>query len=927
MKYLIVVAIVFFLQSLSAQSFTLIGQITDSSNLALDKASVVVMSLKDSTLMGFGNTNIHGAFKIENLTENEILLQISYTGYITHLQQIRISNSDKIHDIGKIMLNSQSFLLPELEVKSMNSAIRMGRDTIEYNAASFKVSDGSVVEDLLKKLPGVEVERDGSVKAYGKTVENVMVDGKEFFGKDTRIATKNLEADAVNKVQIFDKKSERAAFTGVEDGHSEKTINLQLKENRRNGYFGNCSAGLGIENKATAKLNLNQFKPQSRFSLIASANNTNEQGFSMQEYIDFMGGIGAFMSGSGGNVRVELNGDSGLPIGGMGRLQGVQTSYSGGINYSHDFSKNTEITSSLFHSQFKNNLRQFNTKYSISDFSYYNSIEENIQNSGNNVQAVNMRLKHKIDSSQYLVFRLQGGLSASELKNKQDAQTFQNPSEFLNSSAIENLISANGIKLNSSLQWMKKIAKPGRSLVVDLSGRINNSESEGFLNTRTLFYSQPTIVDSIHQRQPITNLAGNYEGSVSYTEPIGRKKYIEFNLRHSDLLNQSNNRYFDILENNQEINNEFLSNKYSSEYKINSGGLNFLYSKNKYHLNAGVQFQSSELSGEIKNGQHDVISKKYHSLLPSLFGDYKIGMANQLSFSYETSLQQPGILQLQPNINNLDPLNLYSGNPDLNAEYNHELRINYFKYDQFNFRSLFASLTSDYTKNRITELVQIDSLYRRIIQPVNVNYEKDLRGVVDFNTPIRPLGINTRYKVGTSVSDGIVYINSIKNQRLQWNYSIKFSIENRNKEKFDGLIGWKYSNNKTNYSESLINNQTFAETNWFAELTYNPWVKFAVKSNFEYQKFSSSAYPETISIPLWELELSQYFLKNNRLKVQFKIVDILNKNRGIERRTQLNYLLEQRSNVLGRYALIQLAYSIRGFSASKKDGIEIKFEN
>jgi hypothetical protein len=925
MKISILLSLLFLSALLCCQTTRIIGRVVDSLNAGLDHASIILLDPADSSMISFTQSDNNGKFVIENVASNRYLVQINYIGFQNHWHNIDVKTLDTPYDLGTVHMIAQTYILPAMEVKAEHSPIRFGKDTVEYNAAAFKTQAGDVVEDLLKKLPGVEVERDGSVKAYGEKVQNVLVDGKEFFGKDTRIATKNLEADAVDKVQVFDKKSDEAAFTGVEDGRDEKTINLQLKEDKKKGYFGNMNGGVGSNERYSAKANVNRFSSGSRFSFIGTANNINEQGFSIQEYIDFMGGIGSFMSGGGGRVRIELNDNSGIPLMGSGQIAGIQNSIAGGLNYTIDLSSKTEMTGSYFYNHFGNTLTENVYRQNISDQSSYNTSEDNDQQSKSNNHSVNLYVKHKLDSTQHLTFRLNGSLSDSKLDNLIYSNTFQSPLVLLNESQSEYHAKGTNYQIKPSLSWMKRLGKPGRSLVSKVSVNLRNNERDGNLSSHNKYYTLSNLEDSIHQKQYLDDDQNQYEVSLNYTEPLGGKKYLEFNALHSNYSHKTNKDYFDILSNNEEQRNDLLSKNYQNEYGVNSAGLNFSINKKKYYFTAGFKLQHSLLNGDLQNIPEGNISKSYSRLLPAMFGEYQFGIAHHINFDYQTYLQEPSIEQLQPTVNNTDPLNIYIGNPELNPEYTHELNSSYFLYDQFNFTSVFANLGGGYTQNRITDIVHIDSAFRRIIQPVNVPYEKNLRAGIDFTTPIRPLKINTRIRLGSGFSDGIIYVNEEKNNVQRFRYSLNFSIENRNKDIFDALIGWKINNNKTSYSISSLNNQQYRETSLYSELTLNLSKTLTLKSNFELRSYTSSLFKENISIPLWELSVSNYFLKDNKLKLQLKVFDVLNENQGIRRTSQLNYVEEQRSNVLGRYALIQIAYSIRGFS-SKKNGIEIKVE-
>lgn len=904
----------------------IIGTVQDSAGIALDHASVIVLNPKDSSIIAFSMTDKQGIFSIHEVILNQCLLQINYTGYTSYWSSIELSKNNSLLDVGTIVLQLKEYPLPLMEIKAAQSPIKFGNDTIEYNAEAFKIQAGDIVEDLLKKLPGIEVERDGSVKAYGENVQNILVDGKEFFGKDTRIATKNLEANAVDKVQVFDKKSDQATFTGVDDGREEKTINLQLKENKKQGYFGNASGGAGTSERYVGRLNINRFSPKTRFSIIGNTNNINDQGFSIEEYIQFMGGIGAFMSGGSGRIRLALNDDSAIPVIGNGQIAGIQNVWAGGLNYSTDISSKTEMTGSFFFSKLANTLLQNTLRQSIGNYSQYNITENKKQYSNNQNKKFNLHSKHRIDSGQQIIFKIDGGYSQADLENALQANTVNTESELLNASQSDYFMNGNNYQINSSLAWMKRLGKTGRSLASKLSGRFYNNERNGNLMSENYFYIISNIPDLIHQRHELIDKSLTYEGSLHYTEPLGSKKYLEFNVLHSNNIQNTKYDYFDDLGNNHEQKNDLLSRKYKSDYSVHSAGLNILINKKKYHLTGGCKIQYSSLTGKLQSMSEASIANNYKRILPMFFGEYQFGTANRLNFEYQTFLQEPSIVQLQPAVNNSDPLNVYIGNPKLNPEYRHDLNATYFLYDQFNFTSLFTTLSGGYTMDKITDIVHVDSAFRRTIQPMNVAFEKNIKAGIDFNTPIRPLKINARIKLGTGISKGIFFVNDEKDELTKLKSTLNFTIENRNKDVVDALIGWKTIHSKTKYSLNSMNNLQFSESGIYAEFTIAPSRKLSIKSSFEFKRYQSSFFTENITVSLWELSISHFFLKDNKLKLQLKIFDLLNENIGIRRTSQLNFIEEVRSNAIGRYAMFQIAYAIRGFS-DKKDGIEIKINN
>ncbi|MEM1118665.1 MAG: carboxypeptidase regulatory-like domain-containing protein, partial [Bacteroidota bacterium] len=337
----------------TAQSPAVSGVVTDSSDTGLPGATVVLLQPGDSTIVSFAASRTDGAFRIPRVVPGDYLLQITYVGYLPSTRPVAVGAEGL--DVGRISLEVDLDGLDPLVVTADRVAMVLKADTLEFNADAFGVPEGSSVEDLLRRLPGVRVDRDGSIQAQGEDVARVLVDGKEFFGTDPTIATRNLPADAVDRVQVYDRDSETAEFTGVADGNEERTINLALKEDRRTGTFGRLSGGLGGSSAVDGRANgvrfdgsasVNRFSPSTQMSFLGNANNINRQDFGVEDYIQFMGGISAF---AGGNLRLRSE-DIGIPLG-TGPSDGFTTTFAGGLNLNHDFGADTKLESNYFGSR------------------------------------------------------------------------------------------------------------------------------------------------------------------------------------------------------------------------------------------------------------------------------------------------------------------------------------------------------------------------------------------------------------------------------------------------------------------------------------------------------------------------------------------------------------------------------------------------
>jgi hypothetical protein len=364
MKKILLMVLVLAAVAAQAQKFSVKGQVTDTLASALPSTTVMLLNAKDSTLVNFGVSDLKGFFEIRNVNKGEYLLKVTFVGYASHMQRIITPVEPAAIDVGKIKLAPQTKELDAVVIQGEKNPVTVKKDTIEFNAGSFKTKTNANVEDLLKAMPGIEVETDGTVRAQGEQVQRVTVDGREFFGRDPKLATRNLPADAVEKVQVFDRKSDNAQFTGIDDGQREKTINLELKEEKRNGAFGNLMAGVPerIIDRFQATGSVNKFSKGQQLSFSGMGNNINEQGFSIGDFMSFSGGAQSMMGGGGGTRTVTIGGNSGGSGGGGpainfgGRQSGIMTNYAGGVNFNKDLNKDTKLTSSYFYNHLDRNV-------------------------------------------------------------------------------------------------------------------------------------------------------------------------------------------------------------------------------------------------------------------------------------------------------------------------------------------------------------------------------------------------------------------------------------------------------------------------------------------------------------------------------------------------------------------------------------------
>ena len=506
------------------KAYTLQGSVVDSVNTPLPYTTVVILSNTDSSLINYAVSDGMGDFEIKNVKPNSYILQLSFMGYRTFSKPIKVEGTNEIIDLDILKLSNNDQFLKEVSIEGDYIPIVFRNDTVEYNASSFKTQKGANVEKLLTKMPGIEVDSDGEITAHGEKVNKIYVDGKEFFGDDPKIATKNIPADAIDKVQVFDKKSELAEFTGVDDGEASRTINITLKKDRKKGIFGEASAGGGPEKRYRGKLNLNRFSETAQFTTLLMANNVNEQGFSYRDYFNFMGGISNVLKTGKTNFDPS---STGVPINIPGANNGIASTLAGGINYNQDIGKSTHIISSFFVNNSNSDINRItNTTNYLSNSSF---VSNNTNDQSQDLQnyRLNAKLQHEFNVQNRLDLNVVGIYTAS--KTNEIANENQLFSDATNNTSNSNSYAlGNGLNATFSADYKKKFNKMGRSLnfLGDFYYLNNETTTELQTNRNILLKDGTNLIGTIDKDQFQLVKKIEYFGTVAYTEKLTAKCFI-----------------------------------------------------------------------------------------------------------------------------------------------------------------------------------------------------------------------------------------------------------------------------------------------------------------------------------------------------------------------------------------------------------------
>jgi hypothetical protein len=896
-----------------AQKFSIKGQVTDSSRSALPSSTVMLLSQRDSTLVNFAVSDVKGFFEINNVSRGDYFLKITFVGYATYQKNISAKDTGSEINVGQIVMIPQDKQLDELVIMGEKAPVTVKRDTIEFNAGSFKTKANATVEDLLKKLPGVEVETDGTVRAQGEQVQRVMVDGREFFGRDPKLATRNLPADAIDKVQVFDKKSDQAIFTGIDDGQKEKTINLELKEEKRNGAFGNLMAGYGNNDRYQAKANINRFGKGKQLSFLGMGNNINEQGFSYSDFLNFTGGSQQMMGG-GGNVRIVLDGNNtnGVPLSLGGRQNGIMANYAGGVNFNRDLSKKTQLTSSYFYNRLDQNISQLTDRVNyLPNQPSYNFNQNSLQVNSNNNHRVNFTVDHKIDSANSIKFANSLTYSESDQRSSSASKTIANNGTLQNESTRSNTTNQTSTDLNSSLLYRHRFPKKGRTLSSNFTLGISQVGSKGNLLSVNQYYVTNPKTEELNQRNDQSNATQSYGGTLTYTEPLGRRKYLEGSYAFRTNLNQVDRKVFDEKSVAGNI-VDALSSRYSSNYIYNRPSINFRMNRQKYNFAVGVGYQNTQLKGEVTQVSSKVnIDRTFENFLPVARFNYDFNSFKHLRLDYETSMVEPSIQQLQPILNNTDPLNLSVGNPTLRPGFSHDISANFITFNPSKFINFFAFATAVYTTNAIATSQTVDPVsFVRTSKPVNVKDNLQLNGNFSLGFPLKK--INSRFSIGPTIS----YTNSINLLNDQ---------ENRTKQQsLGGTVRYNYtfkeilivdlsanlSRQQTEYDFNQQQNQAYFNKTYFSEVNLTFLKNYQFNTSFNYYSYNSETTNFNQAIPILNLGLSRFLLKNNVGELKVGVNNLLDQSLSVSQSTSANYLQQTTYNNLGRYFMVSFTYSL-----------------
>ncbi len=878
-------------------------------------ATITVLQQKDSSLVSFGMTDAQGRFNITDLPVGDYRLLITHVGYHNTTTPFSLTTDNRTADLGTITMNDKSVVLENVVVTAEAPPVTLIGDTVQYNAGSFKTQPHANVEQLLKKLPGVEVAKDGSIKAQGQNVGRVLVDGKEFFGNDPRMATKNLPADAIDKVQVYDKMSDQSQLTGFDDGNSEKTINLKLKKDKKKGSFGKVMAGGGTADRFEGRFNVNSFKGARQLSVVGMANNTNTEGFSFMDMMNFTGALNRMMQG-GGSVSLSVSQSDPMASLLGNNNQGIRTIWGGGINYNNIIGTRTDFTSNYFYNNFSPvTQKQLQRQYLLPDSTFFYN-QDALTDIRNNSHRLNLSFDHVIDSFHSVKVTPSIGYQRSRNYTGSRFDQRGRDGHLSNEGYNNNMTHSTAFNFNNDILLRKRFRKKGRTLSLSLQTTLNNSDSDGQLESVNDFYNALGAnyrKDSINQTIYTKGDLKGYTGRLVYTEPLFKQSLIELSVANSYTSNRSDKTTYDYNSGNGKYDrlNDSLTNDFSSTYGYTNAGLRIRTQKKKFNYYIGLNWQQAMLEGKIIAGTKDsIISKRFVNMLPSARFQYHFTRYKNVALTYRSSTNQPTAAQLQPVPDISNPLNIREGNPDLQQEFTHNIQLNYSGVNPFASKNFFAFFNFSKTDNKILNADSLLATGVRKTKPVNVDGVYNMTGNINCGFPAR--SIKGNFRLGSSVffNRGRQFVNGNPNTIHTIGAGPKLSLDANPGEKIDFSLSAGMNYNRSKYSLQPGLNNRFLSQEYEMEFNWQLPRQFYFSTDFVYTVNNQLAQGFNARIPLWGASLSRQFLRFNRGELKLRVNDILNKNMGVSRNANQNYIEDTRVNTLKRFFLLSFTYSL-----------------
>ncbi len=919
MRNVVFLLLSFFLfQAATAQSVVLKGTVKDTSeNKVLRNAVVSLINKKDSLLVRFTRSNEDGSFAMDNLKPGNYILLITFPKFADLADDITLKEGENA--LGNIALTQKAQLLKEVIVRSA-AAIRIKGDTTEFTADSFAVREGATVEDLMKKLPGFQVNSKGEITAQGKRVEKVLVDGEEFFGDDPTMATQNLSAKVVDKVQVFDTKTDQQNLTGISTGSEGKTVNIKLKEDSKKGAFGRVNAGTDFNDIVDAKALYNRFKGKKKVALYGTVSDINtgslnwedRQKLGMENDMQY-DEIGGYYYSFGNNDEFS-----------DWSLRGLPHAYTAGGLFSNKWNADKQnINTSYRYNRL--NTENVQSSFTQSTFPFLSNTNKYVTSTGANEQhAVNGKYEWKLDSLASFKFTTsftykKTGLNADTRSDYELIDSFQNNNSYISNQERNN--NTERLQNENSLVYKQLFKKKNRQLITTLRYGITEDDQITYLAARTQFFTN-TNTDSIQVLDQMKDFEGRSRtigGKITFSEPLSNKINLVLDYAvNNNTSNSYRNSYNKDANDKYGVLDQLFSNNFDMTAVSHStmAVMRYVDKKLRFAAGSGVSTVGLNLHNLDSNKRSEY---NFLNFTPNANISYALKPQTNISLNYRGSTRQPNIDQLQPIRNNNDPLYEVIGNPDLKVAFNHDIGVFYNRYKVLSGSGVWVSANYSFTNNAITNANTIDRSGKRTSRPVNVNGNRNWNIWADWNKGEGEKKLNFGVHVNGNGGRNNSFINGDKNvtdyKMVETGFSASYSFPEKYNFNLRPKIGYN-SSTSASVIRSIKNN--YFNYGGYAEGFVMLPGKLELNTNVDVnlqQRIENFGAP--LNIVLWNANVARKIFKKKTGKIILSVNDILDQNRGFNRNITSNFIQEERYSRISRYFLLRFEWSFNQMPGSK----------
>ncbi len=909
------------------------GTIIDSASVKpIDKAVIGLVVKSNSTDTIYAFTDEKGHFRFDIVPSSNFSIVIRNMGYRPVAKFVPVNKIEKTIDIGTIILVNQAKLLSEVTVET--AAITVKEDTIEYNASSFKVKEGAVVEDLIKKMPGIQVDKDGNVTAQGKAVTRVKVNGKDFFGGDVKTATKELPANIVDKIQIIDDYGDQATVSGIKDGDPDKVMNIQIKKDKNKGFFGRATAGYGTQDRYQASFNGNYFNNNRQISVLANSNNTNTSLFNFggggnRGATSMMrSGMSAMsdMGGMGGMNNMMQNGNTSAFSGGSN--SGISSTNAFGFNYRDQWSKRISVYGSYSYNHKNTSQVQNSSSQNFYDTSsFINNQDVNNLTKGNS-HRFTFNFEYQVDSFNYLKISPSINYSGSDANSKTIFDYTKTDGSKTSDGSNKSLTNSKAPNIAATILYNHKFRKRGRNFSSSITMGTSQSNSDQDVSNLSYQYISPgagprNIFQFIDQK----NNNYNYGIRFTYSEPINKYRSLDFSYSHN--LNYSGNdrKTFNVDSATQaKTLNSFLSNNYENDFYNNRIGVSLRTTKKKYNYTLGISVQPVNLQGKSITKDSAYKTIKRVNIFPIARLVCNFSRTKALNVSYNGNATQPSFSQLQPVQDFSNQQSVTTGNPNLKPSINHNVNLSYNNFNFISGKVIFTNFTFSTIKNQIVNNTIDKGAGRQLSIPENVNGYYNLLGFYAYSKPYK----NRKYVLtlnGTAnYNHNINLIDSIRNIGQNWVLSQGFTFEYNYKEILELGTGVSWSLNDVHYKNTtgkpLTTLQNSSSNAWTfsSNINLNISKTLVLKYDFDYTINSGLASSVSRNTAIMNASLEKQLFKKKNGIIKISAFDLFKQNSNISRSVTANSIIDSRTNRLTRYFIATFTYRLQRFAGQTIQG-------